>query len=119
MSRKYKIRDQEELYFVTFTVVRWLDVFTRREYRAIFFDSIRYCQKTRGLGFCAYCIMSSHVHMIAGRNREPTLEKIIMDIKKFTSVKITEAIRDPFEENTAIETSIKIYSVPSRKVVLV
>ncbi len=25
MSRKYKIRDQDKLYFVTFTVIKWLD----------------------------------------------------------------------------------------------
>jgi hypothetical protein len=25
MSRKYKIRDQDKLYFVTFTVIQWLD----------------------------------------------------------------------------------------------
>lgn len=28
MSEKYKIRDQDKLYFVTFTVVEWVDVFT-------------------------------------------------------------------------------------------
>ena len=33
MSRKYKIRDQDKLYFVTFTVIHWLDVFIRREYQ--------------------------------------------------------------------------------------
>jgi hypothetical protein len=37
MSSKYKIRDQNALYFVTFTVINWLDVFTRKEYKDIFF----------------------------------------------------------------------------------
>ncbi len=32
MSEKYKIRNQDMLYFVTFTVIQWLDVFIRREY---------------------------------------------------------------------------------------
>jgi REP element-mobilizing transposase RayT len=71
MSRKYKIRDQDKLYFVTFTVIHWLDVFIRREYRDIFLDSIRFCQKNKGLEICAYVIMSSHVHMIIERNVEP------------------------------------------------
>ena len=92
MSRKYKIRDQDKLYFVTFTVIAWLDVFTRQEYRDIFLDSIRYCQKHKGLEVCAYCIMSNHVHLIIGRNKDLPLQGIIRDIKKFTSVKITEAI---------------------------
>ena len=33
MSEKYKIRNQDKLYFVTFTVIQWLDVFIRREYK--------------------------------------------------------------------------------------
>ena len=49
MSRKFKIRDQEAVHHVTFTVIYWLDVFTREEYRNIFLDSIRYCQKNKGL----------------------------------------------------------------------
>ena len=38
--------------------------------------------------------MSSHVHLIIGRNSEQSLQGIIRDIKKFTSVKIIEAIID-------------------------
>jgi hypothetical protein len=44
MSGKYKIRDQEKLYFVTFTIVEWIDLFTRRIYKDIFLDSLKYCQ---------------------------------------------------------------------------
>jgi REP element-mobilizing transposase RayT len=93
MSRKYNIRDQEKLYFVTFTVIEWIDLFTRQEYRDIFIDSLRYCQENKGLDLCAYCIMSSHIHMILGRSGESKLEDIIRDIKKFTSVKIVETIK--------------------------
>ena len=45
MSRKYKIRDQDKLYFVTFTVIAWLDVFIRQEYRDIFLDSLKVLSK--------------------------------------------------------------------------
>ena len=99
MSRKYKIRNQDKLYFVTFTVINWLDVFIRKEYRDIFLDSIRFCQQNKGLEVCAYCIMSSHVHMIIGRHGEMSLEGIIRDIKKYTSVKIIEAIRNNQHES--------------------
>lgn len=99
MSRKYKIRDREKLYFVTFTVIQWLDVFIRREYKDIFLNSIRYCQQNKGLELYAYCIMSSHVHLIIGRQGEQKLEDIIRDIKKFTSVKIIEAIENNPQES--------------------
>ncbi|GAB2612826.1 transposase [Belliella aquatica] len=93
MSRKYKIRDQDKLYFVTFTIIEWIDLFTRRIYRDILLDSIRYCQKNKGLDLGAYCIMSSHVHLILGRNADQPIEGIIRDIKKFTSVKIIEEVQ--------------------------
>jgi RHS repeat-associated protein len=48
MGRKYAIRDQEKFYFVTFTIVYWLDVFIREEHKSIFLDSVRYCQKEKG-----------------------------------------------------------------------
>ena len=99
MSRKYKIRNQDKLYFVTFTVIHWLDVFIRREYKDIFLDSVKYCQQHKGLEVCAYVIMTSHIHMIIGRHGETSLEGIIRDIKKFTSVKIIEAIRDNPQES--------------------
>ncbi|WP_293301888.1 hypothetical protein [Pedobacter sp. UBA4863] len=44
MSTKYKIRDPEQLYFISFAVVYWLDVFVRNEYREVLPDSLRYCQ---------------------------------------------------------------------------
>jgi putative transposase len=99
MSRKYKICDQDELYFVTFTVIRWLDVFTRNVCKDIFLDSLRFCQKNKGLELCAFCIMTSHVHLIIGRNKEPGLDDIIRDIKKYTAVKIIEAIQNNPQES--------------------
>lgn len=99
MSRKYRIRDQDKLYFVTFTVIRWLDVFSRQLYRDIFLDSIRYCQKNKGLEVYAYCIMSNHIHMIIGRHGKENLEGIIRDIKKFTSVQIINSIKSNEQES--------------------
>ena len=92
MSRKFKIRNQEKLYHITFTIIHWLDVFIRREYRDLFLESVKYCQVNKGLEVYAYCIMSSHVNMIIGRNGEENLEGIIRDLKKFTLVKLIEAI---------------------------
>jgi REP element-mobilizing transposase RayT len=99
MSRKFKIRDQEAVHFVTFTIIQWLDVFIRAEYRDIFLDSIRYCQKNKGLEVYAYCMMSSHVHMIIARHGAQQIEHVIRDIKKFTSVKIIEAINKNPQES--------------------
>lgn len=99
MSRKYKIHNPDAPYFVTFTVVQWIDVFTRDVYRHIFLDSLRYCQREKGLIMHAYCIMSNHVHLILAARGDQLLQNIIRDIKKFTSVKTIEAIAQHPQES--------------------
>jgi putative transposase len=98
MSRKYKFRDQDKLYFISFSVVYWLDVFIRNEYREILLDSIRYNQKNKGLEVYAWCIMSSHVHMIVGSEGDK-MENIMQGLKSVTSRKIKEAIRENARES--------------------
>ncbi len=43
MSRNYKFHNPEGLYFVSFAVVDWLDVFTRNEYKDILLESLISC----------------------------------------------------------------------------
>ena len=81
MGRKYAIRDQDKFYFVTFTVVNWIDVFSRQVYRDLFLESIRYCQKEKGLEVGAWCIMTNHAHLILGTKRDNPLQNIIRDLK--------------------------------------
>lgn len=96
MSTKggYRIHDQDGLYFVTFTIVQWLDVFIRPNYVQILIDSIKYCQKEKGLIVHAYCIMSSHIHLIISQRGDQSLSDIIRDLKKYTSNNIYKAIEE-------------------------
>ena len=43
--------------------------------------------------------MSSHIHLIIGRNSEPTIESIIRDFKKFTSTEIVKSIQTSQDES--------------------
>lgn len=92
MSRKYKFHNPEGIYFISFATVGWVDVFTRREYKVILLDSLRYCQKEKGLELQVWCIMSNHVHLIAKAKEGFLLQDIMRDHKKFTSNKMIEAI---------------------------
>ena len=91
MSTKYKFRDQNQLYFVTFAVVNWIDVFIRAEYKQVLLDSWKYCMLKKGLEIYGWCIMTSHVHMIIGTNKNK-LETIMRDMKRHTSEKLRETI---------------------------
>lgn len=98
MSTKYKVRNQEKLYFISFAVVYWIDVFIRNEYKNLFLDSVRCCQRNKGLEVYAWCIMTSHVHMIIG-TKDQNIEDIIRDLKSYTSRTIREAITNNPQES--------------------
>ena len=99
MALKYRIDDQQEYYFVTFTVVNWIDVFIRDTYRHVFIESIKFCQKEKGLKVGAWVIMTSHVHMIIGTEGKHKLQDIIRDMKSYTSRHIRIAIENSGEES--------------------
>ena len=80
----YQIRNQAAIHFVTFTVVGWIDVFSRREYREILTECLRFCRANKGLRIYACVIMSNHAHPIISA-RDGNLSDVIRDCKKFTS----------------------------------
>ncbi|WP_317175528.1 transposase [Pontibacter beigongshangensis] len=98
MSRNYKFRDQEKLYFVSFAVVNWIDVFVRREYKEIVVDSLKYCINNKGLEVYAWCLMSSHVHLIVGSTNEP-IDGILRDMKRHTAKSILKTIEQHNQES--------------------
>jgi REP element-mobilizing transposase RayT len=91
MSTGYQIKDQNALYFLTFQIVDWIDIFTRKIYKDILIDSFKYSINNKGFQLFAYVIMSNHVHIIA-QSSKGRLSDNIRDIKKFTSVKIIETM---------------------------
>jgi putative transposase len=98
MSRNYKITDQSQLHFLSFATVYWIDAFTRPSYKDILVDSLNYCIKNKGLVVYAWCIMSNHVHLIIGTQKD-NQSSIIRDLKKHTSKTIVKAIADNPQES--------------------
>ncbi|MEW6469699.1 MAG: transposase [Bacteroidota bacterium] len=96
MSTGYKIDDQSALHFVTFQVVQWADLFTRKIYRDIVIDSLKYCQANKGLEIYAYVIMSNHIHLMVRSDKED-LSGTIRDLKRHTSKQIILALEDNSE----------------------
>ncbi|MEM7509417.1 MAG: transposase [Bacteroidota bacterium] len=92
MSSRYTFHPDHSLYFTTFTVVEWLDVFTRPIYREILYDSFKYCIREKGLQIHAYVIMTNHLHLIISSKGEE-LSAIVRDFKKYTAKRILEHIQ--------------------------
>jgi REP element-mobilizing transposase RayT len=97
MSEKYKIWDQQKVYFLTLTVVGWIDVFTRKNHKMTIIESLQYCQKEKGLELYGYCLMPSHLHLIARAVDTFTLSEILRDFKKYTAKAIIRNIQSETE----------------------
>jgi putative transposase len=82
----------QALYFVSYAVVNWVDVFIRNEYKQGQVQSWKYCQEHKGLDIYGWCIMPSHVHLIIGSDLNP-LENIVRDMKRHTSEKMHDIIK--------------------------
>ena len=94
MSTKYKFYNPEGIYFVSFAVVGWIDVFTRQVYRDLLLESLVFCQKEKGLKIHAWIIMSNHVHLIIRKNGIQKVENIMRDLKKYSAFRILKEIKE-------------------------
>jgi REP element-mobilizing transposase RayT len=96
----YRITDQYATYFMTFTAVGWVDIFTRRQCCQILLDSFNYCKANKGLILYAYVIMGSHLHLMASAAQGSSgMSAIVRDYKTYTAKRILEWMKDNFKES--------------------
>jgi len=81
-------------YYLTLTIVEWIDIFSRPVYKHLTIDSLNYCIANKGLKVYCWCLMSNHLHLIASAGDEGNLSDILRDFKKFTSKAIIDAIKE-------------------------
>jgi len=91
MSEAYKIHKQDAAYFMTFQVVNWVDIFTRKRYRDIIIENLKYCIANKGLTVYAYVIMSNHIHILASAEGKG-LSEVVRSMKSFISKRLIDSI---------------------------
>jgi REP element-mobilizing transposase RayT len=89
MSDGYKIRDQTLPHFITATVIDWVDIFTRKNYRDTVIECLDYCIAKKAMLLYGYVIMSNHIHLVV-QSSDGELSDLLRDFKKFTATKILE-----------------------------
>jgi putative transposase len=87
---RYRFGDDAYPYFMTWTIVGWLPVFTRQESTKIIYDSWRFLQLERELQLLGYVILENHVHLIA---TAPNLASAVKCSKSFTALQIVELLK--------------------------
>jgi REP element-mobilizing transposase RayT len=85
-------------YFVTLTVVDWIDLFTRKEIAALIIHNLKICQQQKHLQIYSWCMMTSHIHLIASCTEKP-LGELLRDFKGFTSKEIIKYLKTGLEES--------------------
>jgi putative transposase len=91
-SDNWFIRDQNAVYFLTFTIVDWVDVFTRPVYKNVITDSLNYCIESKGLEVFSWCLMSNHLHLVCRAAENFRISEIIRDFKKYTAKNILDKL---------------------------
>jgi REP element-mobilizing transposase RayT len=112
MPTGYQIKDQYAAHYLTFQVVYWVDIFTKKQYRDIVIDSIKYCQQNKGLTIFAWVIMSNHIHLLS-RSETGELSNTIRDFKKYTSKLIIETINNNNESRK--EWMLRLFSHAAKR----
>jgi REP element-mobilizing transposase RayT len=79
------------------TVVDWIDLFTRPEQKKQIVDALHYCTVNKGLEIYGWCLMPSHLHLIANAVEPFQLSAIIRDFKRHTSKTAIEVIQSQIE----------------------
>ena len=93
---RYRITSDAAVYYVTYSVVEWLPVFTSEAAFRIITDSFNYCHKEKGLRINAFVIMPTHLHAIVFSVdfRSEPLAAALTDFRKFTGRRLSDYCRE-------------------------
>jgi REP element-mobilizing transposase RayT len=95
--------------------VSWVDVFTRRDYKNCIIDSLEYCKKEKGMILYAYVIMTNHIHLLIGKNKEEiSFSDLMRDMKKYTAMKLLKMLKESNQESRK-EWMLEIFRVAGQE----
>lgn len=79
-------------YFLTFNMVEKIDLFVRPAYKQVIADSLNYFIKTHGLNLYAWCLMSSHLHLVLRTKDGAAPAYFERDFKRYTTPELLQTI---------------------------
>lgn len=73
-----------EIYFITFTILDWQPIFINDKYCALVYKWFDYMRQTYGNKIYGYAIMPNHLHCIIKlSDRSPDISKLVQNAKRF------------------------------------
>jgi len=89
MRTTYKIHDPHGLYFITSTIVNWINIFTSEKYFNILTEAINFYITKEKLKVYSYAILKNHFHLIC---KSDNLTKTIRLVKSYTAKRIIQEL---------------------------
>jgi REP element-mobilizing transposase RayT len=96
MRSTYKTHNIDGTYFITSSIVNWINIFNSEKYFNILIEAINYYTSNKSLTVYAYVIMRNHFHMIC---KADNLTNIIRLIKTYTAKEIVKELQKDSEFN--------------------
>lgn len=81
---------KDKMYFLTFTIVKWIDIFTSSRYSEIPIRALKFYQKEYRLKLYGYVIMTNHMHLLAECS---DMIKFVSSFKSFTAKEIIRQVK--------------------------
>ena len=95
----FRIHNHQQVHFITFAVVDWIDVFARPTYKDVVIESLTFCQKEKGLRIHGWCLMTNHIHLMVSAKEGGNLSDILRDFKKYTAKTILKDLEQHKRES--------------------
>lgn len=100
--------------FLTLTIIEWINIFTKEEYFKVLLDSLKYCQKHKGLLLFGFVFMTNHIHLIASA-RYGNLADVIRDFKNYTKIEVKKLLINDKRQYILRLLSVSCYKKPGTK----
>lgn len=94
MKRYRIVTSETTFYYSTCTIIYWIPLFQSESYFKIIIESLKYCQRNKGLILHGYIIMPTHLHLITSHHQNEKFSNIMRDFKHFTSSQIITTLQD-------------------------
>ncbi len=102
-------------YYLTLTIIDWVDIFSRPACKHIIVDSLNYCILNKGLEIYCWCLMSNHLHLIASAKDDGSMSDFLRDFKKFTSKALIHTIQETPESRRDWMLNLFLYAGKNNK----
>ncbi|MBN2016116.1 transposase [Candidatus Dojkabacteria bacterium] len=93
MPSLHILSDYDSKYFLTLTVIEWINIFTGVEYFQLLADSLNYCIYRKKLVINGYVFMTNHVHLIVDKKEGGELGGVIRDFKRHTTKEVIGLVK--------------------------